>query len=226
MPGDFWFDSEESLFSFLSCLTERWKIPEGIIVPGFTHETVYEDSDNPGSNRISFRSGGSGAVRNYVITANTEDSFYRLDIGHYVSCYADTDSLVRILDSKTGNEVQGDGLSHFSIARKKHSESMKPKKLRETREMGDKPCIGYVFRLQSESVGREKAGTITVMDWQTGKRTRVSLDSADYSRAIQAHLDGIIVEVSLEDSAKAIAKGHNLRPWQGHLYREGQTDEP
>lgn len=105
LPGDFWFDSEESLFSFLSCLTERWEIPEGIIVPGFTHETVYEDSDNPGSNRISFRSGGSGAVRNYVITANSEDSFYRLDIGHYVSCYADTDSLVRIMDSENGSEI-------------------------------------------------------------------------------------------------------------------------
>ena len=54
--------------------------------------------------------------------------------------------------------------------------------------------IGLICELKSNSFGKDKDGIVTVIDSQKRKH-RITLQSADYTRAIDAHRDGLPVKI-------------------------------
>ena len=96
--GDFWFGSEESMLSFVSCLAKRWGIPKDMLKPDFRNEAFVGHGIL--GDRINFCRSLEGCRKFIRITAHHKDKSCRLDIG----CHAhpvDTGMLVKIMDSRT-----------------------------------------------------------------------------------------------------------------------------
>lgn len=81
--------------------------------------------------------------------------------------------------------------------------------------MADKKIIGFICELRAKSVGKVKAGTVTVIEWDTEKALQVSLNADNYAKAIQLHLEGVPVEISIGKSDGRTFRGRSISKWAG-----------
>lgn len=69
--------------------------------------------------------------------------------------------------------------------------------------------LGLICELKANSFGKVKDGIVTVIDSQQQKH-RIALDSADYARAIEAHMKGLSVQIAITDANSKPLVGKDL----------------
>ena len=69
--------------------------------------------------------------------------------------------------------------------------------------------IGLICELKSNSFGKDKDGVITIVDAKQRKH-RIALNSTDYARAIEAHMKGLSVQITVVDAESKPPLGKDL----------------
>lgn len=68
---------------------------------------------------------------------------------------------------------------------------------------------GLICELKSNSFGKDKDGTVTVIDSQKRKH-RIALNSTDYTKAIEAHMKGLSIQITVVDAESKPPLGKDL----------------
>lgn len=72
--------------------------------------------------------------------------------------------------------------------------------------------LGFICELKSLSVGNNREGIITIADIDKSK-TKIRVNHDDYIKAIEAHLKGLPVRITITDQEAKPPVGSNLEVW-------------